>query len=394
MAPDKEIKSLTGLRGVAAVYVVIFHFLIGQQFTNPLTTLLAHGYLAVDIFFVLSGFVMTLTYNHLFDRGYSLSGYAKFLGKRIARVYPLYFVGSLCAFFLIRAGLLDAPHLKLQVALLWNVFMVQAWGITESLDGPGWSISAEWAAYLLFPVFLLLLIERRRGRWLALLSSVGALILLTVLPVSHAHAVAPAALLDIHDSRYGLPVVRCLSEFILGMLAYKSSTMPCVNCFAARGRVHDALALSVVLLLMLPYTDLLIASLIPPLLVGLASGRSVTARVLSSKPLGTAGRYSFSIYMVHTLLYGVLGWIHHRINSAGLHHGQTFAALAGISLTIPLSALAYQLIEKPGRSLIRNLTERDKVTPQPSSILGSPCALANLPKPGPVSEQSAHHDSL
>src|SRR5579863_1188837 len=258
MGSDTEIKSLTGLRGIAALYVVVFHFVIGQQFTNPFTTLIAHGYLAVDVFFVLSGFVMTLTYNHLFEEGYSLSNNIRFLGRRIARVYPLYLAGSLCALILIRAGLLEPPHLKLDLALLWNLLMVQSWGITESLDGPGWSISAEWAAYLLFPIFLLVFVEHRLGRWLAAFLSFGGLVLLVCLSVSHVHAVSPAAVLDVHNSRYGLPVFRCLSEFVLGMLAYKISTMPVGIRFARRARIHDALAAAIILCLTQPYTDLFI----------------------------------------------------------------------------------------------------------------------------------------
>jgi len=357
MNPDKEIKSLTGLRGIAAVYVMMFHFFIGQRFTNPLTTLLAHGYLAVDVFFVLSGFVMTLTYSHLFDRGRFFSSYGKFLGRRIARVYPLYLVGTLCAFILIRCKILEPPHLKLGFALVWNLFMVQAWGLTESLDGPGWSISAEWAAYLLYPLLLLCLARTRPGRWIAFIMSTGVLVCLTVIPTAHAHAVDVAALLDVHTSRYALPVVRCLSEFVLGMLAFQVYTSPRAKGFASMIRVHDVLALAVVLLLMFPRTDLLVACLIPPLLVGLAYGGSHVARILSAAPFEIAGRYSYSIYMIHTLLYGILGWIHYQINAAGFKHGQTVAALVGIGLTIPLSALAYQTIEKPGRALIRSLLE-------------------------------------
>jgi len=363
MNSDSEIRSLTGLRGIAALYVVVFHFFIGLQFTNPFTILLAHGYLAVDVFFVLSGFVMTLTYHHLFEDGYSLPGNLRFLAKRLARVYPLYFVGSICALFLIRLGLLEPPHLKLSLAFVWNLLMVQAWGLTESLDGPGWSISAEWAAYLLFPVLLLVFIESRPGRWLGALLSIGALIFLVHMPEAHAHAITSAAIFDIHDSRYALPVLRCVSEFILGMLAYKISTMPVGLRFAQRAKIHDVLAVAIVVLLTRPSTDLLIPCLIPLLLVGLASGHSVTARILSSGPLETAGRYSYSIYMIHTLLYGLLGWIHRSVNSLGLHHGQTFGAFAGMVMTIPLAALAYHLIERPGRSFIRNLLDSQKKSP-------------------------------
>ncbi len=357
MSPDKEIKPLTGLRGIAALYVVMFHFFIGQHFTNPFTTLLAHGYLAVDVFFVLSGFVMTLTYSHLFDRGHSLASYGKFLGNRIARVYPLYLVGTLCAFVLILVGVLEAPHLQLRFALLWNLLMMQSWGITESLDGPGWSISTEWAAYLLYPAFLLLLAKNRAGRWVAIALSMGALVFLTLSPAAHTQAVDRAAILDVHDWHYGLPVLRCLAEFMLGMIAYQFSTTAAGTRFASRAWIQDALAVVAIALLMVPRTDFFMVCSIPPLLAGLVRGTSFVARVLSSKPMELAGRYSYSIYLIHTLLYGVLGWIHHQVNAAGLKHGQTFAALIGISLTIPLAALAYHMIEKPGRAFIRNLIE-------------------------------------
>lgn len=357
MHPDNEIRSLTGLRGIAAVYVVMFHFFIGQRFTNPATTLLAHGYLAVDVFFVLSGFVMTLTYSHLFDRGSFFSSYETFLGRRIARVYPLYFVGTLCALVLVRFGILEPPHVPLKLALLWNLLMVQAWGISESLDGPGWSISAEWAAYLLYPAFLLWVVRSRAGRWIGAILSLGIVAFLTASPVAHAHAVDQGALLDVHAPLYGLPVFRCLAEFLLGMMAYNFSVTPAGVRFAAQSWIQDALAAGIVLLLMFPRTDFMMPCLIPVLLVGLPSGRSLVARILSSRPFETAGRYSYSIYMIHTLLYGVLGWIHYQIAAVGLKHGQTYAALVGISLTVPLAAFAYHTIEKPGRALIRELLE-------------------------------------
>jgi peptidoglycan/LPS O-acetylase OafA/YrhL len=75
MREHREIRSLTGLRGVAVAYVVVHHFFLGLTFTNPFTTFLAHGYLAVDLFFVLSGFVMTLNYGmdlHQSYRGFAV----------------------------------------------------------------------------------------------------------------------------------------------------------------------------------------------------------------------------------------------------------------------------------------------------------------------------------
>jgi peptidoglycan/LPS O-acetylase OafA/YrhL len=81
---------LTGLRFFAALYVVLFHqettFAAGHHFSKPLLTFLGHGYLAVSLFFVLSGFV--LTYNYA-DR-WSETRFSKFLLSRFARIYPVY----------------------------------------------------------------------------------------------------------------------------------------------------------------------------------------------------------------------------------------------------------------------------------------------------------------
>src|ERR1700712_169365 len=101
MSQIRELRSLTGLRGVAAVLVVLDHYWQGVAPTNPAKTLLAHGYLAVDLFFVLSGFVMTFNYASLFQEGYSFAAFRLFLSRRIARVYPLYLVCTLVAFLLI-----------------------------------------------------------------------------------------------------------------------------------------------------------------------------------------------------------------------------------------------------------------------------------------------------
>jgi peptidoglycan/LPS O-acetylase OafA/YrhL len=191
----RNIKSLTGLRGVAAVYVVAFHYSIGLPFSNPFTTFLAHGYLAVDLFFVLSGFVMALNYGHMFVSGWSAAAYRRFLGRRIARVYPLYLAGTIAACFLVLAGCLEAPRsAPIGLALALNVIMVQAWGFVESLDGPGWSISAEWAAYLLFPALLVpTLFGRPAIAWLSAFACAGVLAALCALPASFVGNARPEA---------------------------------------------------------------------------------------------------------------------------------------------------------------------------------------------------------
>ncbi|QTP13918.1 acyltransferase [Serratia symbiotica] len=82
----KEIKSLTGVRGIAAVYVVIYHII------NPSESyFINNGYLGVDIFFVLSGYVLSYTHLQDFSSYFSIKKYFNFITSRFIRVWPLYF---------------------------------------------------------------------------------------------------------------------------------------------------------------------------------------------------------------------------------------------------------------------------------------------------------------
>jgi len=134
-----EINALTGLRGVAALCVVLYHWKDGAErlfMRGPRLTFEAHGYLSVDLFFVLSGFVMALNYDGMFARRITRVNYTKFLGKRFARIYPMYLF---CLVLIVAFNVGKAPATpRLLVA---NLLMVQNWGHWSSLNAPSWSIS-------------------------------------------------------------------------------------------------------------------------------------------------------------------------------------------------------------------------------------------------------------
>ena len=90
MLRQGEIRSLTGLRGIAACFVVIFHFYHVILNKGRIGTALNHGYMAVDMFFMLSGFVLALTYQRDFLSRGSLRKHFNFLYKRLSRIFPLY----------------------------------------------------------------------------------------------------------------------------------------------------------------------------------------------------------------------------------------------------------------------------------------------------------------
>ena len=356
MSQIKELRALTGVRGVAAVYVVLYHYLyLGEPTTFP-ARFRDHGYLAVDLFFVLSGFVMALNYTSLFDDGFSLVSFRIFLGRRIARVYPLYLVCTVCALLLILRGWLGFEHSRLPVwpSFVLNLFMVQAWGLTNSLDVPSWSISAEWAAYLLFP--LLLRVGYKSSGTKAVLAAASSLFVLVALCLIHIYFIgSPQRDLEFSNMKFAGPVVRCLAEFTLGITAARLFALHRQRLARCPRYWTDACTLAILVLLGFQHTDLFLVMLLPGLIIGLASTSSITGRILSSPLCHHLGILSYSIYLVHDLLWNVIRWVHELANSRGLPHGQTYGIVACMVLTYVISVLAYHLLERPARQGVRFL---------------------------------------
>jgi peptidoglycan/LPS O-acetylase OafA/YrhL len=301
-----------------------------------------------------------LNYGHLFAAGWSRAGYQTFLGRRIARIYPLYFVAIITGFVFVTAGWLGYDrNLPLSVALIVNLLMVQAWGLAPSFDSPAWSISTEWAAYLLFPALLIPAMFRgAQTAWLLGLLCAAALTALCSLP--------PALLPDylVHDplnmSGYwlGLPVLRCVTEFTLGILAFRAASTPFGRRVAAHLWIAPVLGLSAVALLALPKCDLAVVLLMPFIVVTLASETHMAGRILACAPVEFLGKLSFSLYLSHKLLFGLLNALYWRAHFAGLPHARSLAAAVCIALSFALALAAYHFIEVPGRRYLRDVFAR------------------------------------
>jgi peptidoglycan/LPS O-acetylase OafA/YrhL len=183
-----EIKALSGLRIVAAVWVVLFHFrpLLEQaapDFRSALAPVLNCGAQGVDLFFILSGFVLTWTYLDKMGESWSTRATLHFLWLRLARVWPVYLVtlhlAALWIIFTLYIGHVPSKAVDQlnAVSYVRQLLLVQLWFQPffdgSSWDGPAWSISAEWLAYLLFGVLVLVIFRiaratRARGlMWLA-----------------------------------------------------------------------------------------------------------------------------------------------------------------------------------------------------------------------------------
>jgi peptidoglycan/LPS O-acetylase OafA/YrhL len=164
LASKQRYEILDGLRGVASIIVVAFH-LFETYSKGPAYQILNHGYLAVDFFFVLSGFVIGYAYDDRWDR-MSLKDFFK---RRLVRLHPMVIMGTLLGALLFYLGECDAfplishtPWWMMLLMMLLGFTMLPAltkwdirgWGETNSLNGPTWSLMWEYLANILYAVFI------------------------------------------------------------------------------------------------------------------------------------------------------------------------------------------------------------------------------------------------
>ena len=194
-----EIKALSGLRIVAAVWVVLFHFrpLLAEAapgFRSALAPVLDCGAQGVDLFFILSGFVLTWNYLDRMGDSWSWRATLHFLWLRLSRVWPVYLVtmhlAALWIIFTLNVGHVPSEAADQLTATNYvrQFLLVQLWFQPyfdgSSWDGPAWSISAEWLAYLLFGALVLVIFRiaratRARGLiYLAVAASLPPVLLL------------------------------------------------------------------------------------------------------------------------------------------------------------------------------------------------------------------------
>lgn len=348
-----EIVPLTSLRGVAAMAVVMQHFSATAQQQSAVTipSLVPHGYLAVDLFFTLSGFIMSYTYLDVFQRQ-GAAAFPVFLGKRVARIVPLntavvlliLVAGAVSTAVVGRNIIANSNNWLLDISS--NLLLLQGLGIGHNLNGPSWSISTEFLAYLLFPVLTVLAFSRRAFVW-------GATMLGCVLALAGIALTLPRLGLGVEG--VPLSVVRCVAEFTLGIGCYRLSIDPA----AARRFGRDAVSLTLIaacLAFMLLRLDLPAALLFPALIASLAVNRSLVARMMSAPWLRFLGVVSFSVYLVHQVFRPIdlelLRWAHPALLSGPA--ALLFALVASLAV-VPFAWLAYFAVERPGRVFVRYL---------------------------------------
>lgn len=328
------------MRGIAALMVVGHHYrhnLAPAMDLDRWTHLFAGAGAFVDLFFMLSGFVMIATYRGRFADRIRAGDATDFMVRRLARIYPLHLL-TLAAMLVLAAvwGGLPGPG-----DVLENIALVQAWGMNDVyvLNYPSWSISAEFWLYLLCPA-LILLVTRGQGRVVALL----------VIAAAYWWLFARGKGLEL-DERFSL--MRALPGFLLGLILFEGRAL------ATRwpGWLLAAIQLLSVALIFVSLhrapADPLVVLAFALLILTTWQDRGPVAAFLSQRSVIWLGLLSYAIYLLHVpvrqagyILAGKIG-----LDAQSAPDAATFT-LGCTLATIGLAHLCYHRFEMPARRMI------------------------------------------
>lgn len=354
----KHIDSLDGVRGVAIAMVLIFHLLwsnnqTGSTIMNFLAGFRGAGWIGVDLFFSLSGFLIT---GILFDTLHTGHYFKNFYGRRFLRIFPIYY-GLILVLYLVfhpihfdqvRPFLLLISYVQ-NTPLWWHGLQTPVVFSTDHL----WSLAVEEQFYLVWPVLMFFIRDRKKLVWtaaiLALMAPITRIFLLAhgapftatyKLTVCRADSLLAGAWLalmvrgKLRDRvlRYAAPTFG-LALLLCGIIAWRFGNFDWEINRAINSYGYSILAI---------VSTSLIAMALRP--------HSITARMMRAKTLRFLGKYSYGIYVYHEIIsilvtLWVRDFLEHHIHSKILYHLAFMACV--LLITIPLAMLSFHFYEKP-----------------------------------------------
>ncbi|EAY04001.1 Acyltransferase family protein [Trichomonas vaginalis G3] len=331
LASKPRYEILDGLRGVAAILVVLFHTLETYN-TSPVDQIINHGYLAVDFFYILSGFVIGYAYDDRWDR-MTIWGFFK---RRLVRLHPMVIMGTCIGFCLIFFGndgfpmIGTTPAWKFWLAFLMCLFMIpcpvsldlRGWGETNPFDGPCWSLTYEYLANIIYAFFF-----RFLPKWalMALLVPSAFFILDITLNLNVFKALTD----DRNEAKYTviggwmitgeqiyIAMARLLYPFICGLVLYRTglklkvkhgfvvcslmlTVLFCIPYLGKTNNIADGVYSAITILIFFPII----------IMLGVGSSQNNHEGMIS-KICTFLGDFSYPLYITHyPVMYMQMGWV-------------------------------------------------------------------------------------
>ena len=375
------IRQLTGIRLVAAVWVLLYHSqgpldAIGLLSMPVLPDFIRVGRLGVDLFFALSGFILAHTYLSSLGERLKVDKSLKFLWLRLARIYPVHLVMLLVAGFAVFAqSIVTGEELDRSWLNPWdfikNLLLIQEWGSDpqRGWNFVAWSLSMEWLAYLIFPFMALVLwrMHKHLPTWALCLFWIMSLTPLVIYGLGSSD--------PYYTENWG-STYRVLTAFTAGAISYlivdrlRDSDRAAAVCDVLAFVLPAIVVAASVFLAWLPAAVSPITSTDPdaeplpplfhltlvPVLIAwigvLALSRRAMANLLATKIMVFGGFISYSLYMTHLVWFGL--W-RAGMKALGIESGPLYALsvvfLLGMSFVI--AYVMWRLVEEPARIRMR-----------------------------------------
>ncbi len=374
MSKPGAIKALAGARAFPPLMVILYHFSEGHHYSGIswFDLAAARGYLWVEFFFVLSGFILTYAYGQRLRELWTLNGYGAFLRARLIRLYPLHlFMLGVIGALIVGLHLIAAAngyHSIFEVkyhqdistkGLTLSLLLIQAWNTMDRLtwNGLSWFVSVEFALCLLFPL-VLWLAHGKVWRGFALLAAGIAGMLALLLTSQHGL-----------DLTYHNGVLRGLADFCIG--AGMAVLFARARQAAIPAWVHSVLQL--LLLALLAYAvektgwshtrnDIFTVAPIMLMVFALAFDTGVVANLLKTRLPQVMGEWSYAIYLGQTTWLLLIRWFEQRLypDPNAIVWGVPFSSLvwwleptALVLVCVAWGALLAECIELPAAAWLR-----------------------------------------
>lgn len=308
--------TLDSWRGICAITVALFHFpLEGALETVPI---IRNGWLFVDFFFVLSGFVLANVYE---GRIANVPDTVEFVIRRFGRLWPLHVVmlGTFIAVAIFQKDFAGERHSI--NAIFTNIALIHGLGMHSDItwNGPSWSISVEFALYIIF-AFLVLYFQKTNPYTLPIALGFTALMYIGNGKI---------------DYTYDFGIFRGMFGFFTGCLISRIKPR----------KFGTSIEFSIVILV-IAFVSSGQFQIIAPLMFGTAiyifsRSDGIISNALNTRPLIAVGKWSYSIYMIHAAVISAMVMLKMEKHP--------FAPILFIAITIALSSVTYRLIEGPGQ---------------------------------------------
>lgn len=361
------ILSLEGIRGFAALIVALYHLKIGTEYFS----VIRNGYIFVDLFFVLSGFVICAAY---YSKINSTQDLGTFIIRRFGRLFPLLVFSTIVYLLLANlivlakqiavasgyAGILNNPgdlqYIIPSVAeILTTLTMTHSLGMFDRLilNTPSWSISTEFYTYLLFAFLCLALPAKSRvpAFFAMMLSGLGVTVWASV---------------DVHRCleqggcmgvTYDYGFMRCVYSFFLGALTYYACQSLRINYKLSQIAGIAVIGIGFALIDQHPVVAFLFPWAFALLIIGVSGDQGSIAHLFKCRPFQILGQRSYSIYMLHVPLVLIFENFAKRVDG---FIPSLIVVVAYLGTLLVISGWSYRFIEDPFRHKFNRIANRSK----------------------------------